>query len=66
MYDQILQEYWTYEWRKSKAKLMEMEAVDTFEELPNPEWIKNGDYMYVINEKQLYRCVHKQKFKSIH
>ncbi len=57
--------YWEYEWKKSKAKLAEVNAVDTFRDLPGPEWVNHGEYVYVIDEKQLYRAKHTERFKQI-
>jgi len=52
------QEKITYQWKKSKAKLCEVDAVDTFKDLLSPDFEADGTFMYVIDEKQLYKAKH--------
>jgi len=59
----LYQEEWTYEWKKSRAKIMECEAVQNFKDLWNPEFYSDGDLVYVLDEKQLYRAKHKRHLK---
>jgi len=59
----LYQEEWTYEWKRSKAKIMECEAVDGFEDLLPAEYYQNGEFVYVLSEKQLYRAKHKRRLK---
>lgn len=59
------QEVWTYEWKPSKAKFWEVEAVDTKKDLLPAEFYKHGEYIYVIDEKQLYRAVHKRSLEFL-
>ena len=59
------QESWDYKWIKSKAKFLEVEAVDTFNDLLSPEFYKNGELLYVIDEKQLYKAKHVRNLKRV-
>jgi len=59
------QETTVYEWKKSKAKLCEVDAVKTFKDLLPPDYEDNGTFMYVIDEKQIYKAKHTKVRKYI-
>ncbi|MCW6085539.1 MULTISPECIES: hypothetical protein [Clostridium] len=50
-----------YKWVKSRAKIEDVECVDSFKDLLSPEFYANGEYVFVRDEKQLYKCKHAEK-----
>lgn len=50
-----------YKWVKSRAKIEGVECVDSFKDLLSPEFYANGEYVFVFDEKQLYKCKHTEK-----
>ena len=54
-----------YEWKKSKAKLWEVDAQKTFSDFLSAEYYEKGAYLYAIDEKQLYRASHTKKLRYL-
>jgi len=43
------------------SKIEGVEYVDTYKDLLSPEFYSNGEYVFVWDEKQLYKCRHTEK-----